>query len=145
MPTANDVLGEKGFSVHYVSSQSTVLEAVERMNQLKVGALLVMDDGHMKGVFTERDVLRRVVGERRKPEETKVADVMTTEVICCSGNTDIDDISGIMKNRRVRHLPVRNPDGDILGLVSIGDVNALHTNNQQMTISYLNEYIYGRA
>jgi CBS domain-containing protein len=145
MPTAHDILAKKGFSVFVVPSTSTVLEAVERMNQLRVGAIVVMDQGKMGGMFTERDVLRRVVGERRDPADTKVADVMTTEVICCGPDTELDDISAIMQQKRVRHLPVCDSEGDLLGMISIGDVNAQHATHQEATITYLNEYLYGRV
>lgn len=145
MPTANDILGQKGFSVHIVSPSANVLDAVERMNQLRVGAVVVMDEGRVKGMFTERDVLMRVVGQRKDPADVQVADVMTKEVICVEPTTDMDEISAIMKNRRIRHLPVCDQEGDLLGLISIGDVNAYHASNQEMQITYLNEYIYGRA
>lgn len=145
MPTANDILARKGFSVFVVPSSATVLEAVERMNQHRVGAIIVMDQGNMRGMFTERDVLRRVVGERRDPETTKVGTVMTSDVICCGPNTDMDEISGIMKERRVRHLPVCDREGDLLGMISIGDVNAQHATHQEAQITYLNEYLYGRV
>jgi CBS domain-containing protein len=145
MPTANDILGKKGFSVFVVPSSATVLEAVERMNQYRVGAIVVMDQGTMRGMFTERDVLRRVVGEHQDPATTLVSSVMTTDVICCGPQTDMDEISGIMKERRVRHLPVCDMEGDLLGMISIGDVNALHATHQEATITYLNEYLYGRV
>ena len=145
MPSANDILGRKGFSVFVVPSTATVLDAVERMNQHRVGAVVVMDQGKMQGMFTERDVLRRVVGERRDPNTTEVGEVMTRDVICCGPNTDMDDISCIMKDKRVRHLPVCDHDGDVLGMISIGDVNALHATHQEATITYLNEYLYGRV
>jgi CBS domain-containing protein len=104
-----------------------------------------MDEGNMRGMFTERDVLRRVVGEGRDPASTTVAEVMTTDVICCGPSTDMDEISAIMKERRVRHLPVCDRDGDLLGMISIGDVNAQHATHQEATITYLNEYLYGRV
>jgi CBS domain-containing protein len=145
MPTAQDLLGKKGFSIHFVSSKSSVLDAVVRMNQLRVGALVVMDDGHLKGMFTERDVLMRVVGMHRDPAVTKVGEVMTTNVICCSPTTDLDEISSMMKTYRIRHLPVRDHEDDLLGLISIGDVNAMHASAQAATLNYLSEYVYGRA
>jgi CBS domain-containing protein len=145
MPNAKDLLSRKGFSVFVVPSKSTVLDAVERMNQLRIGAVVVMDQGQMKGMFTERDVLRRVVGERRSPSQTFVDEVMTTEVICCRPNTDLEEISSIMKEKRVRHLPVCDHDGDLLGMISMGDVNAVHATHQEATITYLNEYLYGRV
>ncbi len=145
MPTANDVLARKGFSVFTVPSSATVLEAVERMNQLRIGAVVVMDQGRMRGMFTERDVLRRVVGEKREPASTTVGEVMTTEVICCGPTTDMDEISTIMKQQRVRHLPVCECDGDLLGMISIGDVNAMHATHQEAQLTYLSEYLYGRV
>jgi len=145
MPTANDILSQKGFSVHVIPPDIMVLDAVERMNRLRVGAMVVMSEGRVRGMFTERDVLRRVMGERRDPAMTPVADVMTTDVICCPPSADIDDISAIMKEKRVRHLPVCDKDGDLLGLISIGDVNAVHATHQQAALMYLNEYVYGRA
>ena len=97
-------------------------------------------------MFTERDVLRRVLGERRDPAATPVEQVMTLDVYCCGPMTEIDEISAIMKNRRVRHVPVCDgDDGDLLGMVSIGDVNAMHADSQAQTLTYLNEYVYGRA
>ena len=146
MPTANDILARKGFSVIMVSPSATVREAVDRMNQLRIGAVGVSDhgDGHLSGMFTERDVLRRVVGEGRDPSATLVGEVMTGEVVCCGTDTDVDEISAIMKDRRIRHLPVCD-DGDILGMISIGDVNAVHASTQESHITYLNEYLYGRV
>jgi CBS domain-containing protein len=145
MPTANDILSRKGFSIFTVPSTATVLDAVERMNQHRCGAVVIMDQGHLKGMFTERDVLRRVVGEHRSPMVTAVGEVMTHDIICCRPTTDMDEISFIMKDKRIRHLPVCDIDGDLLGMISIGDVNALHATHQEATISYLNEYLYGRV
>jgi CBS domain-containing protein len=147
MCTANEILARKGFSVFVVPAQATVREAVDRMNQLKVGAVGVTDDGdgHLSGMFTERDVLRRVVGENRDPAHTLVGDVMTEAIVCCGPDTDVDEISAIMKDRRIRHVPVCDGDGDLLGMISMGDVNAVHASHQQAQITYLNEYFYGRV
>ena len=86
-----------------------------------------------------------VVGEERNPRHCRVSEVMTTEVICCHPDTDIDEISTIMLQRRVRHLPICDDDGKLYGLISIGDVNACHASTQESTITFLNEYIFGRA
>jgi CBS domain-containing protein len=147
MCTASEILARKGFSVFVVPACATVREAVDRMNQLKVGAIGVADDGdgRLSGMFTERDVLRRVVGENRDPESTLVRSVMTDEIVCCGPETDVDEISAIMKDRRIRHLPVCDHDGDLLGMISMGDVNAVHASHQQAQITYLNEYFYGRV
>jgi CBS domain-containing protein len=145
MPTVLDVILNKGDLVHSIGPNESVLDAVNKMNQFKIGCLMVMDGDHVVGIFTERDVLRRVIGEGRNVHEVTVGEVMTSEVVCCGPNTDLDDVSAIMKTRRVRHVPVCDDDGKLHGVVSIGDVNAFHATNQEQTIHFLNEYIYGRA
>jgi len=145
MPSVADIIRQKGSTVHSIEPGATVLDATNKMNQHKLGALVVMSGGRVAGMFTERDVLRRVVGERRDPATTLVAQVMTDEVICCRPDADLDEVSTIMQQRRIRHVPVCDAAGELLGLVSIGDVNAYHVLHQEATISFLNEYIYGRA
>ncbi len=145
MPTALDILSSKGSTVHSIEPQSSVLAAISKMNQHKLGALVVMHQGRVVGMFTERDVLRRVVGEQRDPATTSVAEVMTSDVICVGPTADIDDIAAIMQQKRIRHLPVCDQDHELLGLISIGDVNAFHSSNQEAQIHFLSEYIYGRA
>jgi CBS domain-containing protein len=127
------------------SPDETVLQATHRMNDYGIGALLVLDHGTMLGVFTERDVLRRVVAEEKRPSEVLVKDVMTTRVACCEPHTSVDDARAIMKTRRIRHLPVVNDEGHVLGLISIGDLNAHEANNREVEIHYLQEYLHGRV
>jgi CBS domain-containing protein len=145
MATVSDILAVKGSHVLTIGKGATVIDAALLMNEHKVGALVVTEDGRVIGMFTERDVLRRVVGERREPATTTVAEVMTTEVACCRTNTGLDEVRGAMKNRRIRHLPVVNEDRRLLGLVSIGDLNAYQATAQEQTIHLLNEYLYGRV
>lgn len=145
MPTAQDILANKGNTVYSTTPQTTVLDAVQKMNQHKLGALVVMDGPRLVGMFTERDVLRRVVNEERNPRETHVGEVMTTELICCQPETELEEVSAIMKRKRVRHLPVCDEDGNLFGLISIGDVNAFHASNQEAQLVFLNEYLFGRA
>ena len=144
MPIVQHVLAEKDSRVYSTSPATSVLEAIAKMNQHKIGALVVMQDQKVVGMFTERDVLRRVVGDMRNPADTAVAEVMTTDVVCVGPQADLDEVSEIMRERRIRHVPVC--DGEkLLGMISIGDVNALHASNQQAHIHYLSEYIYGRV
>ena len=145
MPTVLDVILSKGDTVHSIGPTESVIDAVHKMNQFKIGCLMVMQGDQVMGIFTERDVLRRVIGEGRNVQDVTVGEVMTTEVVCCGPNVDLDDVSAIMKTRRVRHVPVCGDDGTLHGVVSIGDVNAFHSSNQEQTIHFLNEYIYGRA
>jgi CBS domain-containing protein len=115
------------------------------MKAQNIGGLLVSDGQRTVGIFTERDVLKRVVAERRDPAATRVQDVMSPEVACCSPDTPVEDARAIMKERRIRHLPVLDEHGELIGLVSIGDLNAFDVHHQAQTISMLNDYLYGRA
>jgi CBS domain-containing protein len=145
MPSVRDVLAVKGEQVHSVSPQTTVLDTIRKMNQHKIGAVLVMHDGQVAGIFTERDVLRRVIGEEKSPAAMRVAEVMTEDLICVAPETDLDDVAAIMKQKKIRHIPVCTPDGKLHGMISIGDLNAYHASNQEQQIHFLNEYIYGRV
>jgi CBS domain-containing protein len=145
MPQVAQILERKGSAVHTVGPQATVLDAVTLMNEHKIGALVVQQNGEVLGIFTERDLMRRVVGERLDPTRTLVHQVMTRDVVCCHLDDDLDHIRSILKNRRVRHLPVVDNSARLRGLISIGDVNAWMLDGQEATIHYLHEYIYGRV
>jgi CBS domain-containing protein len=145
MANVQDLLAGKGFTVHTVSPCATVLEATQLMNDRRIGAVVVVEDGNVVGMFTERDVLRRVVGGHRDPNFTYVGEVMTKEVLAVPPDADLDEVSSVMKSRRIRHLPVVSPDGDLMGMVSLGDVNAFYAGNQSHQIEWLNEYVLGRA
>lgn len=145
MATVRDILSIKGSQVWTVVKSASVLDAALVMNDHKIGSLVVLDEERVVGMFTERDVLRRIVAERRDPAATVVADVMTTEVVCCTLATPIDEARSAMKNRRIRHLPVVDPHKRLQGLISIGDLNAYQTNHQEQTIHLLEEYLHGRV
>lgn len=152
MALVADLLARKSSHVYCIGPTATVLEATQLMNNNRIGALVVTTSGvepedgcaRVVGMFTERDVLTRVVVEQRDPSCTLVEDVMSTDVAFCQPDTDIDDVAAFMRERRVRHLPVC--DGESLrGLISIGDINAWHADGQATTIHYLYEYIHGRV
>src|SRR5687768_2739424 len=145
MPSIANILSTKSSKVHTTSPGTTVLDAVHKMNEQGIGALVVTEGERVVGMFTERDVLRRVVSSERSPNEIRVGEVMTGEVVCCTAKEDLDDVRTTMKNRRIRHLPVCDGDGGLLGLISMGDLNAYDASNQEATIHFLNDYIYGRA
>jgi CBS domain-containing protein len=144
MAIIREILLPKGSQVWSIGTSATALQAALLMNEHKIGALVVIDQGRVAGMFTERDVLR-LVAERRDPAQTSVGDVMTTEVICCSPTTPVDEAKSAMKNRRVRHLPVVGDDERLLGVISIGDLNAYETADHQQTIFMMSEYLYGRV
>ena len=136
---------KQGRPVQHVEQGQTVLQAVRLMNDHGIGAVIVEDSGKMAGMFTERDILRRIVAAERSPATTRVAEVMTTEVICCRPDTSIDEARGLMRDHRIRHLPVLDDSGEIVGLVSIGDLNAHLSDAQELTINSLHDYLHGRV
>lgn len=145
MATVNDILVKKGPQVWSVGNETTVLQAARIMNEHKIGAVLVLEGDRLTGVFTEGDVLRRVVGEQRPPASTPVADVMTVEVACCTPQTTVEEARAAMQERRIRHLPVVDGEGRLRGLVSIGDLNAYDDISKKQTIFWLNEYLHVRV
>ena len=145
MATIGDILEVKGSKVLSIGPDAAVLDAANLMNERKIGSLLVMDADRLIGIITERDMLQRVLVTRRDPATISVADVMTAELVCCRPHTTLEEARGVLKNRRIRHLPVLDENEQLLGLISIGDLNAHQTNDHERTISVLHEYIYGRA
>lgn len=143
MSTVAELLAKKEQSLLSIEPNATVMQAATLMNDHRVGALLVCEENQLEGIFTERDILRRIVAERRDPEKTAVGQVMTVEVVCCKPDTSVEQARAIFRDKRVRHLPVVDNHGKALGVVSIGDVNAWAMDNQQAEIHYLQEYLYG--
>src|SRR4051812_26810419 len=97
MPIVQDILLTKGRAIVSTTPNATVFDAVNKMNQHKLGALVVMQGDQVAGIFTERDVLRRVLGEDRNPKATFVGEVMTTDVYCCAPDTELDEVSTVMQ------------------------------------------------
>lgn len=145
MPSVENILANKGSQIHTIPPTATVLEATQLMNDRRIGALVVMEGARVTGIFTERDVLRRVVARELLPTATLVRDVMTREVVCATPDMDMDEASTIMRDRRIRHLPICDKQGSLLGLISIGDLNAYHASAQEAQITFLNDYVFGRA
>lgn len=145
MANVRDILRRKGLRVISIGPTATVLDAATMMNDQKIGGLMVCDQGKVVGIITERDVLRRVVAEGEDPARTSVAEAMTHEVICCQPDTEIDKARSVFMSKRIRHLPVVDEHERIIGLISIGDLNAWELDGKEVTIRYLHEYIYGVA
>ena|SRR5437879_3656916 len=141
MPTVHEILAQKGSDVIALSPNDSVLSAAELMNERGIGGIAVVADGRLVGMFTERDVLRRVVARQLDPAVTKLADVMTAPVLTCAPGATIDECAALMTARHIRHLPVGGPDG-IVGMISIRDLLAFQLEDQQATIQYLQSYIY---
>ena len=143
MATLRQILAQKGPRVFSIAPGSTVLEAAQLMNGHRIGSLAVVENGQLVGIFTERDILMRIVARQLDPTATKVHEVMTREVVCGGPHTTVEEARGVMKNRRLRHLPILDEVGQLCGMVSIGDLNAYETHDKEMTIHLLQEYISG--
>jgi len=143
MPKAQSILDQKGSDVATVAHDATVLEAAKLMNSRKIGAAVVTDGDRVVGIFTERDILTRIVASGKAPDEVKVASVMTSPMACCRRDTSLAECKATMTSKRIRHLPVVE-DGKLYGIISSGDILATESVSQQATIEYLHEYIYGR-
>jgi CBS domain-containing protein len=138
-----DILADKGTGVFVISPDSSVREAVRLMNAHGVGTLVVLAGGEVAGIFSERDVLRRVVDGGRDPETTTVRDVMTDEVIAVDMEMSVTDAMALMTRERVRHLPVLDSAGKLGGLVSIGDLTRRVSMSQANEIGLMTNYITG--
>jgi len=127
-----------------VSPDSSVLEAVQLMNRERIGSVLVCDSEGAVGIFTERDVLARVVSAAKDPAATVVADVMTSPFVTVKATTTVEEAIRVITTKRCRHLPVMGEGGEILGLVSIGDITQWIVREQENQIEGLFDYIEGR-
>jgi|SRR5579885_2559485 len=143
MSKVSDILNRKGQSVVSVGPHDSVMDAIRLMNEHRIGAVVVVEKQQVIGIFSERDLLTRVVVKGLPPGNTKIGEVMSTPVAYCSPETDIADCRSAMTQKRIRHLPVI-ADGRLAGMISIGDVMAWEISEHQNTIQYLNEYIYAR-
>jgi CBS domain-containing protein len=114
------------------------------MNEKGIGGLLVMDGRRPVGIFTERDVLRRVVDDDRDPAQTKVLEVMTRQLLTVTPETRVEEAMAMMTDRRCRHLPVLAGD-EVIGLVSIGDLMRWITMHQEDEIRHMTAYITGQG
>jgi len=142
MPKAQSILEKKGSDVATVDRKATVLDAARTMNQRRIGAVVVTDGDRVIGIFTERDILNRVVALGKDPTVTPVGEVMTSPMACCRRDTRIAECKTVMSQKRIRHLPVVE-EGKLYGMISAWDILSSEVTDQQATIEYLHEYLYG--
>jgi CBS domain-containing protein len=144
MPTVQDILSHKGNDVASVQRERSVIEAAREMNRLRIGSLVVVEGSKVVGIFTERDILVRVVAEGRDPNRLTVGQVMTAPVVCCTPETEISECKSIVTTRRIRHIPVI-ANGELVGIVTSGDIMARESIEKEVTIESMREYIGGPA
>jgi CBS domain-containing protein len=140
MSNLSEILAGKGGDVLKIEAGASVFEAVQTMVEANVGSLLVTDGGEIVGIVTERDYLRRVTLEGRTDKDTPVGEIMTSPLIVVTPETSIDECMAVMTDRRIRHLPVVD-GGEVVGVVSIGDLVKFKSKLQSFEIQYLTDYI----
>jgi IMP dehydrogenase len=141
MATVQDILGRKGGEVVTMVGGESALSAARLMNERGIGGVVVTEGDAVVGIFTERDVLRRVVAEQKDPAAVTLSDVMTSPVITCRPEARVEECMALFTEKRVRHLPVVDDDG-LRGLITSGDLLAHQVQEQKDTIQYLNSYVF---
>ena len=142
MSKVKEVLDKKGHQYFYMKPENTVYEALQTMANKDVGAVMVVENNKLVGMFTERDYARKIVLHGLASKNTRVGDFMTRELFSVHSETSIYDCMAIMTSKHIRHLPVVDDD-KIIGLISIGDVVNSVIQQQNITIKDLESYIYG--
>lgn len=137
-----EILDAKGRTVFTVSRDATAAHAVALMNRCRIGSVVVVDDGAVEGIFTERDVLVRVVEPNRDPARTTVAEVMSAHPTCATPSTTVGSAMEIMTAHRQRHLPVCDA-GVLVGLVSLGDLVHHLSRGLEQQVSDLTRFVHG--
>ncbi len=140
MKNLNDLIGEKGREIYFVTPAQTVLDVVKMLNEKHVGALLVMEGEKLSGIVSERDIARKVVLREKQASEVPVREIMTERVVCARPDLTIEEAMAIMTDKRIRHLPVAE-DQTVVGVISIGDLVKALIEEQQFLISQLESYI----
>lgn len=140
--TIDAILGQKGREIFSVAPDTTVYAAIELMAQKNVGALVVVENGTLVGLFSERDYTRKITLKGKRSRETPVREIMSTSLSTVSPRDSVDNCLRMMTDKRIRHLPV--VDGDTLrGIISIGDLVKWVIASQSATIAHLENYISG--
>ena len=142
MKRVKHILERKGTAVASVVESASVLDAAREMNRQRIGSLVVLKGEEVIGIFSERDILTRVVAVGLDPAATAVNAVMTAPVACCKRETSLEECKAVMTELRVRHLPVVD-EGRLQGIVTAGDLMAFEAKEHEHTIEHLYHYLYG--
>lgn len=142
MQTIREILNAKGQDVWTIGPEATVLEALRLLAEKDVGALVVSEGGKVAGIFSERDYARKIIVLDRSSHSTKVKDAMVADVLYVTPGCTIEECMALMTDKHIRHVPVLE-DGELAGLVSIGDVVKAVISTKQFLIDQLENYIRG--
>ena len=142
MTTIAQLLNRKGNQIWSDEPKATIFKALEIMSEKEIGALLVMEDGKLTGIFSERDYARKVILKGKSSKETLVGELMTKKVFYIDSQKTINDCMAMMTAKRIRHVPVIE-DNQVVGIVTIGDVVNQIISEQEVTINHLENYITG--
>ncbi len=137
---AQQLVAAKGDTVASLPPTSTVLEAAQLMNERHIGSVVVINRGRLSGIFTERDVLRRVVADQLDPATTTLKEVMTPAVACAAPHTTLNEMRRVMREKHIRHIPIVE-GRKVTGMISIGDLNKVDHDGAVETIRYLEQYM----
>lgn len=140
--TVNQILSEKGHEVWSASPETTVFDALKSMSKKEVGALVVLDNQEVVGIFSERDYARMVILEGKSSKDLPVQEIMTRRVIFVKPENTTDECMALMTDKHIRHLPVVEDD-ELVGIISIGDVVKAIISQQELIIEQLENYITG--
>lgn len=142
MKTVSQLLQDKGGGVVWsVSPESSVFDALKMMAEKNVGALLVMSEGKLRGILSERDYARKVILLGKSSHDLQVREIMSDKVVCVGPGQTVDDCMALMSGKRIRHLPVLE-GGKVIGVLSVGDLVKAVIAHQQQTIQQLESYIH---
>jgi len=140
--TVKQILSEKGHEIWSISPDTTVFDALKSMSEKGVGALVVLDDQKVVGVFSERDYARKVILEGKSSKDLPVEEIMTRRVVFVKPENTTDECMALMTDKHIRHLPVV-VDDQLVGIISIGDVVKAIISQQELVIEQLENYITG--
>ncbi len=143
MTTVNQLLQIKGYDVWSVAPDTTTFDAIKLMADMNVGSLLVIDNGEIAGIVSERDYARKIALHHRSSKTTPVKDIMTTPVVTVRPDQNLQKCMTLMTDKRIRHLPVVDENGELMGIISIGDVVKAVISEQEVIINHLQDYIAG--
>ncbi len=140
MRRVKNILATKGSDLWSIGSSASVYDAIHLLAEKEIGALAVVDNGQLVGIISERDYARQIILKGRSSEKTLISDIMSSDIVTANSSQDIENCMKLMTDNRIRHLPIID-DGNLVGMISIGDLVRTIIAEQQATIGDLEKYI----